>query len=41
MLLGSQHFEGQRGVQELWDGIRKSDKHQLLTQTRTKPTQGG
>jgi len=28
---------GQRGMLELWDGIRKSDKHQLLTRTYTKP----
>jgi len=28
-------------VLELWDGSRKNDKHQLLTRTCTKPTQGG
>jgi len=41
MLPGSEHFEGVEGCVELWDGIKKSDKHQLLTQTCTKSTQGG
>jgi len=41
-LPGSQHFEGGKGgMLELWDGTRKSDKHQLFTQIYTKPTQGG
>jgi hypothetical protein len=34
-------LEGYRGVLELRDGTRKNDKHQLLTRTYTKPTQGG
>jgi len=41
MFPGSQHFEGYKGVLELQDGTRRSDKHQLLTWTCTKPTQGG
>jgi hypothetical protein len=34
-------LRGYRDVLEFRDGTRKSDKHQLLTQTCTKPTQGG